>query len=282
MGDDFSTASFSEWIGRVQSGTDVITPELVRRYNAIFSTGEDANIGDTAPPTIHWCLARPAIAADRIGEDGHPVRGLLLPPVPLQRRMWAGSTLTFIRPLSVGAEVRIVSRLTDIQAKTGGRGNLVFLTFAHEVHDHEGVALTETQDIVYLDPPPTLREQKTAPAPNPPTFNRSKQMASDPVMLFRYSAITFNGHRIHYDLRYSRDVEGYPGLVVHGPMQAALLLEFARENGRAVKRFSFRGKNPLFCGTVFTLIADDSRADRTELAILDEGGATTMSALVTH
>ena len=230
----------NQWVGRVQSGTDVITPELVRRYNAIFSEGADVKVGDPAPPTIHWCLARPSVTGDQIGEDGHPIRGLFLPPIPLKRRMWAGSTLEFVRPLRIGDQVQCVSRLTDIQFKTGDSGRLAFVTFTHEVLDGEGVALTETQDIVHLDPPVVPKEAQPRPASSYPSFTRSKRQKSDTVMLFRYSAITFNGHRIHYDLPYAERVEGYPGLVVHGPMQAALLLDFARENGRPVQRFSFR------------------------------------------
>lgn len=279
--DDFSADDFRDWIGREQVGTDIITPELVRRYNAVFSLGENTGLGDVAPPTIHWCLAQPTVAADQIGEDGHPARGLFLPPIPLKRRMWAGSKIDFFHPMRIGDTVRCLRRLIDIELKTGSSGRLVFVTFANEFHDSRGLALAELQDIVYLDPP--IRPKAKADiATDPPVFTRSKDGESGTVMMFRYSAITFNSHRIHYDLAYAQEVEGYPGLVVQGPMQAAMLLHFAREGGRSVTQFSFTSRAPLFCGEKFALLADDRRPETTDLGILKNDGTLTMSAVARH
>jgi 3-methylfumaryl-CoA hydratase len=162
-----------------------------------------------------------------IGPDGHPKRGGFLPPVPLPRRMWAGSRLTFVQPVRVGDALTRESRILDVSGKEGRTGHLVFVTVRHDYSLASGLAITEEHDIVYRDnPQPGQPAPKPTPAPTDSQFSR--EIVPDPVLLFRYSALTFNGHRIHYDRSYVTEVEGYPGLIVHGPLIATLLLDLLR------------------------------------------------------
>ena len=177
--------------------------------------------GDAAPLTVHWCLAQPVFPMSELGPDGHPTRGGFLPPVPLPRRMWAGGELEFFEPLRVGDEAKRTSRISDVTMKTGSTGVLCFVSVEHLITTPRGTAIRERQDIVYRD---MSTAQPAAPAkapPPPPAAKHRESHMADPVLLFRYSALTFNGHRIHYDRDYVTKVEGYPGLIFHGPMQAA-------------------------------------------------------------
>ncbi len=243
------------WINRAETVEDGVSCRLVREFTATLDTSDDLpRPGDEAPLGIHWCLSPPTVKASRIGPDGHPARGGFLPPVPLPRRMWAGSALQFHDRLLVGDDVRRHSVIQDVAIKHGRSGILCFVTVLHALSTARGPAITERHDIVYraLGGP-------AAPKPDPallPKPERMREMRADPVLLFRYSAVTFNGHRIHYDRGYATGEEGYPGLVVHGPLQATLLLQFAAEIlGCAPSRFTFRGLQPLFDFEAFRLCA---------------------------
>ena len=181
-----------------------------------------AEAGDAAPFTVHWCLAQPVFPMSELGPDGHPDRGGFLPPVPLPRRMWAGGELEFFEPLRVGDEVTRTSRIADVTMKTGSTGVLCFVSVEHLITTPRGIAIRERQDIVYRDMSTT---QPAAPAkapPPPPVAKHRESHMADPVLLFRYSALTFNGHRIHYDRDYVTKVEGYPGLIVPRPAAGGL------------------------------------------------------------
>ncbi|MCO5066312.1 MAG: MaoC family dehydratase N-terminal domain-containing protein [Rhizobiaceae bacterium] len=250
-------AHLRSWIGNSQHSSDIITPGLVERFRATFGNGL-ADTGAAAPLGVHWCLSQPAAMPDMLGPDGHPARGGFLPPVPLPRRMWAGGSIKFHAPLPVGGLVTRESRIADVTEKSGRSGSLVFLTVAHEVSTDAGLAISERQDIVYRDVVPgasTPYSAGSAPASSPADLTETVEATT--TLLFRYSAITFNGHRIHYDRDYARDVEGYPGLVVHGPLQATLLLNLASRaaGGRLPASFSYRGVSPLFDGASFTINA---------------------------
>ncbi len=254
-----------QWIGRTQEATDIITAQLVKGLRAtLFLEIGDPVEGDIAPYTAHWCLAQPVVPASELGPDGHPARGGFLPPVPLPRRMWAGGQIEFIEPLRVGDTVTRSSRISDVTLKTGSTGALCFVTVDHTITTPRGVAIRERQDIVYRDvtPAPEAKsgDAKTtsAPAPAPAAKHRENHLA-DPVLLFRYSALTFNGHRIHYDRDYVTKVEGYPGLIVHGPLQAALQVEFAARlrGNKAPAKFAYRGVSPLFDGAEFSVNANE-------------------------
>jgi 3-methylfumaryl-CoA hydratase len=197
------------------------------------------------PVLWHWAAVQPTVPMDELGPDGHPRLGGFLPPVDLGRRMWAGSRAEFLAPMEVGETVSWRSEIRDIQEKHGKAGRMVFVTVGHEVAGRAGVAVREEQDIVYLPMPDRYRPPEPKPAPESGDFDVS--VAIDTPRLFRYSAATFNAHRIHYDRNYATGVEKYPGLVVHAPLQATLLLgQAVRHMGSVPRHFRFRGVHPMF------------------------------------
>jgi 3-methylfumaryl-CoA hydratase len=243
------------WIGRTETARDVVAPRLVEEFRA---TLDDDATSAAAPLAIHWCLAPPAPPTVSLGPDGHPARGGFLPPVPLPRRMWAASSLTFHDSLRIGDAVERRSRIADVAVKHGRTGRLCFVTVAHEFATGRGLAITERQEIVYRDLQPA---GPAAARKDPPAAQWQRDATAGPVLLFRYSALTFNGHRIHYDRSYVTEIEGYPGLIVHGPLQATLLIEFAASiRGAAPARFQFRGLQPLFDFEPFRLGAREMEA----------------------
>ncbi|MBN8981117.1 MAG: MaoC family dehydratase N-terminal domain-containing protein [Rhizobiales bacterium] len=266
-----------QWIGKTQEASDIVTEQLTKALRAtLFLDIGAPKTGDAAPHTVHWCLAQPVAAMNALGPDGHAARGEFLPPVPLQRRMWAGGELNFLDTLRVGDSVTRSSRISDVAMKTGSTGILCFVSVEHTITTPRGVAIKERQDLVYRDA--AKGEQKPAAAqPSPPKAQHSEMHMADPVLLFRYSALTFNGHRIHYDRDYVTKVEGYPGLVFHGPLQAALLVETAAKlhNGKAPAKFSYRGVQPLFDGANFSVNANNGGL---ELWMANNAGTPTMKA----
>jgi 3-methylfumaryl-CoA hydratase len=270
-----------QWIGRTEKASDIVTAQLVRGLRAtLFLEIGTPKPGDAAPFTVHWCLAQPVYPMSELGPDGHPARGGFLPPVPLPRRMWAGGELEFLEPLRVGDETTRTSRISDVTMKTGSTGALCFVSVEHLITTSRGLAIRERQDIVYRDVSPTAAPAK--PAAPPPAARHRESHLADPVLLFRYSALTFNGHRIHYDRDYVTKVEGYPGLIFHGPLQAALLVEFAAKlhGGAAPKKFSYRGVQPLFEGREFSVNANDTDAGM-ELWTANSAGQPTMKGTAT-
>ena len=268
-----------QWIGRTEEASDIVTAQLVKGLRAtLFLDIGEPKTGDAAPFTTHWCLAQPVYPMSMLGPDGHPTRGGFLPPVPLPRRMWAGGELQFIEPLRVGDEATRASRIADVTVKSGSTGTLCFVSVEHTITTPRGVAIRERQDIVYRDMPTGGKNAAPAkPAAAPPTAKHRQTHVSDPVLLFRYSALTFNGHRIHYDRDYVTKVEGYPGLIFHGPMQAALLVEFAAHlhEGIAPKKFSYRGLQPLFEGGEFSVNANEI-PEGLDIWVANADGAPTM------
>ncbi|HMO29380.1 MaoC family dehydratase N-terminal domain-containing protein [Enterovirga sp.] len=265
------------WIGREDIGTDLVTEDLARKYHATLDLpGEAPRQGETVPRLIHFCLAQPAAPTARLGPDGHPQRGGFLPPVPLPRRMWAGGAFVFHGDLRVGDEARRISRIEDVALKRGRTGVLCFVTVRHRVEAGGWLVVEERQDIVYRDLDPPGGTAKAPPAAEQGVHQRP--MKAEAPLLFRYSALTFNGHRIHYDRRYVTEIEGYPGLIVHGPMQAALLCNYAGElRGTPPARFSFRGLSPLFDDDAFALHAIET-ADGLKLWTAKQTGPLCMIA----
>jgi 3-methylfumaryl-CoA hydratase len=251
-----------QWIGRTDEASDIVTAQLVKGLRAtLFMEIGAPRPGDAAPFTVHWCLAQPVYPMSELGPDGHPTRGGFLPPVPLPRRMWAGGELEFFDGLRVGDEAMRTSRIADVTMKTGSTGALCFVSVEHAITTPRGTAIRERQDIVYREMTTPQPSAPAKPAATPPPAQHSVSHMADPVLLFRYSALTFNGHRIHYDRDYVTKVEGYPGLIFHGPMQAAFLVEFAAKlRGTAPKRFSYRGLQPLFEGSAFSINANETAA----------------------
>ena len=266
-----------EWIGKTEQKSDVITPGLVERLRATLGDTACAT-PDALPLAIHWCLAPPAVPPSEIGSDGHPARGGFLPPVPLPCRMWAGGALEFHQPLVAGDTVTHRSRIAGVTEKSGRTGHLVFVTVEHQISTNDSLAVSERQDIVYREAQAAAGSKPAAPTQTRKAAHQQTIQATT-TLLFRYSALTFNGHRIHYDRDYARDIEGYPGLVVHGPLQATMLVNFAArlKDGRTPTRFSYRGLSPLFDGPDFTLNAI-IRDATVELWCADHNGTTTMEA----
>jgi 3-methylfumaryl-CoA hydratase len=242
--------NLKEWIGKSETATDVVTATPYAALSATLDRpAERPAAGTPLPPLWHWLYFLPLHRQSEIGPDGHAKRGGFLPPVPLPRRMWAGSQFEFHRPLRIGDALTRVSTIQDVTEKSGRTGALVFVKVRHEIRrgNEPEVALTEFHDIVYRDAP---KPDDVAPAPKaaPAGAPWEKKWVPDDVLLFRYSALTFNGHRIHYDRRYVTEVEGYPGLIVHGPLVATLLLDLLRHRlpDAAVARYEFRAVRPVF------------------------------------
>lgn len=276
------------WIEREDQCEDRVDAGLVARWCATFD--RDPPTGGVAPQGLHWCVGLPDTPSAALGADGHPARtdapGSWLPPIPLPRRMWASSSVEFHTPLPIGATIVRTSRIAKITARAGSSGPLVFVDLVHRISHGATLALTETQTLVYREAVPA----GAAPTPLPlgpgqfdaAAWTAVRTINPDPVLLFRYSALTFNSHRIHYDQRYASTVEGYRGLVVHGPLIASLLVDLARrqlgENRLATLRF--RALSPAIAGEalhlalrvaddrtlVFGVFADDTRQ------IMDGGG----------
>ncbi|HEY3643041.1 MAG TPA: MaoC family dehydratase N-terminal domain-containing protein [Xanthobacteraceae bacterium] len=235
------------WIGRTEAIEDTVTKLPVAAMSATLDRDDPPPLpGDPLPPLWHWLYFLPLHRQSELGPDGHAKRGGFLPPVPLPRRMWAGGRFEFHRPLRVGEAIRRNSTIAEVSQRHGHTGPLVFVLVRHEIAGEDGLALIEEHDIVYREAP-APNEAAPVPRPAPAQAAWRRDIVPDDVLLFRYSALTFNGHRIHYDRRYVTEVEGYPGLIVHGPLIATLLADLLRRNvAAAMTRFSFRAVRPLF------------------------------------
>ena len=270
-----------KWVGRTQTTSDVITAPPANLLTASLDRDDPPyRDGDILPPNWHrlyffLSAARPS----DVGEDGHPARGLFLPPVPLPRRMFAGGRMRWHRPLRIGDSVTRVSEIVQVEGKHGRSGDLVFVTVRQNFSVGAELAMEETQDLVYRE-----ATSASSDAPAESTVEAAPwqhEIHPDPVLLFRYSALTFNGHRIHYDYLYVTQVEGYPERIVHGPLIATFLLDLLRREAPRMNviEFSFRAQRPLFCGRVFTARgwpSPDRRAVR--LIAVDANGGAAMTA----
>ncbi len=273
-------SAWDAWIGRTQQQTEILTPALLARFRATLDSSDS---GDIAAQSIHWCLNTPQAATAVLGPDGHPLRSdapdSFLPPIPLPRRMWASSALEFHAPIGVGQTVQRRSTVASISEKSGSSGYLVFAEIDHATFADNVLAVQERQTLVYREasaaPPAGLGEG----TPDVSVWQWHRELTPNAPLLFRYSALTFNSHRIHYDAPYAVNEERYRGLVVHGPLTATLLLDLAaREFGsNALKRFSFRGQSPAFVGEALHLVGRQNDAG-IELAALGSDGRVVMSA----
>jgi 3-methylfumaryl-CoA hydratase len=250
-------SDLENWIGRGETLEDIAAPVPLAGLAALLDHTVPPWREGELPPLAHWLYFLGHARQSQIDIDGHPRRGGFLPPITLPRRMWAGSRIVFHAPVAVGAVMTRRSSIMDIKTKRGGSGAMIFVTVKHDIAVAGQTAITEEQDIVFRD----------APGGNPPPPKADPRIASeirkvhpDPTLLFRFSALTFNAHRIHYDRDYAVEVEGYPGLVVQGPLTAMLLLDhFLRAHPKAdVARFSFRAQSPLFDTAPFELCMDSN------------------------
>lgn len=272
------------WVGRSETRRDTLNPTPAMALNATLDHPDaDFAPGTPLPPLWHWLYFLPLHRQSEIGPDGHAKRGGFLPPVPLPRRMWAGSQFEFRAPLRVGDAVERTSTIADVTVKQGRTGPLVFVKVRHEVRCNGAAeaALVEFHDIVYreakqpgdVEPPP-----QAAPAGAP----WQRELVPDDVLLFRYSALTFNGHRIHYDRQYVTEVEGYPGLIVHGPLIATLLMDLLRREapGADVAAFRFKAVRPTFDGAPMR-VNGQREGQAVKLWAQDHEGWLTMDAVAT-
>ena len=247
-------SGFADYIGRIEEREDELSPSIARMLAATLSDvrtkegAEEAKALETGapiPPLWHWAAFHPRTPMNEMAVDGHPKRGGFLPPVPLERRMWAGGRLVFHQGLSLGEQLHRRSEILKVEEKSGAAGPMILVTVGHEIFGEMGLAVTEEQDIVYVAMPEDYQPPKPRPAPPEPDVELRQVI--DGLLLFRYSAATFNGHRIHYDLPYAVEVEKYPGLLVHAPLQATLLMSLACHYRKAPPaRFRFRGVHPMF------------------------------------
>jgi 3-methylfumaryl-CoA hydratase len=269
-----------QWVGRTEQRTDEMTAMPLAALAATLDREDPSpGPGSEVPPLWHWLYFAAVARQSELGPDGHPARGGFLPPVPLPRRMFAGGRLEFLKPLRVGDRVTRTSKVARVDGKQGRSGALVFVMVRHEFSVGSELAMTEEHDIVYRDNlEPGGPAAGPQPAPAAETFAR--EIVPDPVLLFRYSALTFNGHRIHYDRSYVTEVEGYPGLIVHGPLIATLLLDVLRRNvpEARVRRFSFRAVRPLFDIHRFTVCCRPQGERNYTLWARDHEGALAMDA----
>lgn len=247
------TESLQDWVGRSRTRPDEITLAPARGMLALLDRDPlELRKGDPLPEGWHWLYFRPLTRRSELGSDGHPARGDFLPPVPLPRRMWAGGRIRFPGRLHLGEGVERRSRILAVEEKEGRSGRLIFVTVGHEIGTAGTVVVEEEQDLVYAEA--RSPDEGFGGPPPPGEAAWSESYTAGPVTLFRFSALTFNAHRIHYDHPYATEIEGYPGPVVHGPLLALLLLDAGSRasKGRPI-RFTYRAVSPLFSGEHFEL-----------------------------
>ncbi len=272
----------SSWVGRTQERVDWVNPNRLAAWSATLDRDDPfPREGDPVPPSFHWTLFPPLARQSELGPDGHARRGGFLPPVPLPRRMWAGSRIRFHQPLRVGERVAQTSTVEKVEEKRGRAGALVFVTVRHGLSTAAGPAIEEEQDIVYREAPAPGAAAPAGPVEKAPRGAWRREIVPDDVLLFRYSALTFNGHRIHYDRRYVTAEEGYAGLVVHGPLIATLLLDLVRRERpeATVERFRFKGLRPTVDTSPFTVEGAPGDSEKhLRLWSTDGQGQTAMEA----
>ncbi|MFZ4534810.1 acyl-CoA dehydrogenase [Propionivibrio sp.] len=274
-----TTTDFSQWIGRREITEDdlSLTPALAAAAT-LDDTVTHFGKGSALPPLWHWFYFLPRAPQTQLDVDGHPQRGGFMPPIPYPRRMFAGARMRFHRPLVICQPARREAEIRDIRQKSGRSGSLAFVSVLCSYYQDGQLCIEEEQDIVYREPGPAVACPQVIDWPPAPQGAWSRIVMPDPKLLFRFSALTFNAHRIHYDRPYATGEEGYPGLVVHGPLTAVLLMELVRQHEqRPVKGFSFRGLAPLFDLAPFRLVGS---ADNGQVSLEAQGpdGVTAMSA----
>jgi 3-methylfumaryl-CoA hydratase len=247
------------WLGRTKTTQGGVNPARARQIHATMGPVDQPapNMGDPLPALWHWCAFTPETPMSGLSQDGHPELGDFLPPLRLSRRMWAGGSLSFEAPLRVGDELTCTSTVTGIAHKGSEDKPMAFVTVDHEISGPKGVGIRERQTIVYLDIPETFVAPKKTALPDAPVAQG--HMPITEATLFRFSAVTFNAHRIHYDLPYTQAVERYPALIIHGPLQAMALMQLAtKHRGAQPSLFEFRGVHPMFLGNDLDLRATDA------------------------
>ncbi|MEJ8850033.1 FAS1-like dehydratase domain-containing protein [Variovorax rhizosphaerae] len=276
---------FNDWVGRTETKHALIDPTAIAALAATLDVADAPGSGESVPPGWQWLFFNPVAAQRVLGEDGHPrrdVEGSFLPPIPLPRRMWAGSRINYLAAVPIGSQAARTSQILKISPKAGRSGSMCFVTVSHTIAVDGRVCAVEEQDIVYREAATaTATAPVVAEAASPAPVQWRDHLVPSTTLLFRYSALTFNGHRIHYDLPYARDVEFYRGLVVHGPLTATLLQQFAArcKPGQRLASFEFKGVSPLYCGEPMELQAwEDPLTSALHLRAVNAQGAAGMQA----
>ena len=269
-------SELQEWIGRTSRSAAFLDPAQANRMAALLDRKPTFVEGSELPPAWHWLYFHDVVAASELGDEGHPRLGIVMPPVPLPRRMWAGGRFLFHAPLLLGRPAERSSRIASIREKAGRTGPLYFVTVEHVLTQDGQDRLREWQTIVYRD---MAGAGRRAPENAPEHASSSREWQLDSVALFRYSALTFNGHRIHYAADYAREVEEYPGVVIHGPLLVTLLFDLAQEPGRPLLRFEYEARSPLFLPHPFTVnVSRGTSADELALWAAGHHGGLAMTA----
>ncbi len=280
MAEDKGGTSLRDWIGRSETITDALAPMPVAALNATLDRDDPAPVpGDVLPPLYHWLYFLGLVPTAALDIDGHPQRGGFLPPVALPRRMWVGSDVTFNGALRLGEEATRTSVIEDVSEKEGRSGRLVFVVIRHQIAGTDGIVITDRQTLVYRDRPSAMEAPpRGKPAPEGSEFSRMIEPSA--AFLFRYSALIFNAHRIHYDHPYTVDVEGYPGLVVHGPLLATLLADLVRRERpeSTIRRFRFSAVKPVFADAPFEVCGRAEGGARMTLWVRDGSGDLSVEA----
>ncbi len=274
--------SKSDWIGRKSSAEETIHGDRIAGSAALLdSENIESSVDRPLPPTGHWLYFNKPAPQKELGADGHPVKGGFLPPVALPRRMWAGSRIQYLRTLRIGEDVKKITKILNVTEKPARNGALTLLTLSHTYEGQFGTSLIEEQDIIYREMPRAKETRSHVPAPD--HGQKIGSTTVDEIMLFRYSALTFNSHRIHYDRPYTEDVEEYPGLVVHGPLTATLIAEAfrARHPESKINKYEYRAISRLFCGDEISVFVDrNSDGNSYDVWALSEIGGLAMRGTI--
>ena len=274
--------SYEEWIGKSKDQSDSMAPEQLQRFEAMMDRDpSEVQAGTTLPPCAHWIYFTPMERQSDIADDGHAKKGSFLPPVDLPKRMWAGGKIQFKKPLKTGIPADKKSTIVKIEEKEGTSGKLCFVTVRHQISASGAVAVDEEQQIVYRE----ASEEGAHPIRTKPMdidFDWKKSRVLTSAELFRYSALTFNGHKIHYDFPYTTDQEGYPNLIVHGPLLLTLLLNAfkSKSDGKVIEEVDYKSVGPIYLGEELTITSKDVDNTKVEMRVLGPDNKIAMMARV--
>ena len=267
--------TWDDWLNKQTTIESLIDPNQVQKLEVTLDRKPTLKAGDYLPPAWHWLYFHELTQANDLGLDGHTKLGISLPEFNLPRRMWAGGKITWLTPALIGNAATKISKILNIEEKSGRTGNLIFVTIGHEIWQKNSLCISEEQNIVYRESPSQSASAEKEQAGANCDFSQKWKL--NEAALFRYSALTFNSHRIHYDVAYAKNIEGYAGLIVHGPLLATLLLDLAKQNKRPLNSFTYRAKSPVTLPNTFTTHGQITGKE-TSLWVADETGALAMQA----
>jgi 3-methylfumaryl-CoA hydratase len=267
--------NWENWIGKSSTIENYLDATQARKMQVLLDQDPTFSAGDELPPAWHWLYFHELTKSSNLGKDGHTELGISMPAFSFTRRMWAGGNIQWIAPIMVGQNATRKSQILSISEKTGRSGDLIFVTVEHQILQNEKICLREEQNVVYRADLKLDVKSNLATAKNESDFSKIWQL--DETDLFRYSALTFNSHRIHYDQKYATETENYPGLIVHGPLLSTLILDLAKSNARPINQFTYRASNPIHLPNGFSVHGKTNNAS-TELWVANQNGSLAMAA----